>query len=991
MRKLFILFFLTSFASFAQNLLPIKKNNLWGFINDSGKVIIDTQFDFVGSFGDDGLAMAKKKGVFTLVDTSGWQLTPDNAQEVKMMGNKLFLVKINNRWGLMNKQKEFLIPAVYNDLLMLNKQLLAAKNEENKWGCLRINNDTICDFVCDIIYRKNNGWIHAQKGKQTSCYNENGVRLFSNENDVQLLDENYFLFKEDGHWGVKNKMGDVVERAVYTDVASDIYGFVRLNKRNRSSLFSMYHGRIVADSLSSLYLAKNNVFLFGNYGLKGLIHANGKVIIPAEYVAFHYTGGSIMAVTPSNKWRLYTTEGNRILSGDFDRCDVYKYCNIVVIQVGDKWGVGNLFEKELYPLRATKIKMDGMNIKVYEDEKLTTITVDSSGTELERKEYGHVSQIKVRKKRNEINWESFATSTSNINRSAMLGADALRGDTLFRGHWYFLSSKQKWGLRNNRGKVVIPPTFSNVLVNQEKGYTVVFSESWTPNNFVQAGHALNPSYTIGIYDHVNYKYLLDVDFTSLRFDDFLLSDYARCIPNFEKANISMVNLKGEIRNEDFRYVGEFHDGKARCLVGGKLVTAKKKNDSTFMDYRDYFNDLKGISTNSNSTYPLMSEGGKWGFINTSGTFAIQPIYTIAEDFNQHVSVAAVGNKWGLINDKNTTIIPFQYDKIVRDNTMGDSMFLAVLGNEKWGVLEETGRVKTTASFDHIFLTKSGFLQYQKGEYLGLLDSNYNQFFEDTCSKLIDVGNSNFIYRKDSVWTKINLRTSEQSIISREEADKLRTVKKEENSKVNKGSFDETYPYVNNRAIVRKDGKYNYINEKGKIISNEWFDQAQNFNNNFAVVKQLNKYYKIDYDGNKINKSYQLLRYLNHGLYLAADSTNSFIIDANEDTIVWLSVALDMQLDREVGVITVGGKKGLINAYSDYVITPKYTDLQYLGDGKYKYKVNAFTTIFDIHGNRIINIPAENIQVINSELFLIEAGNRIGYLKRNGEWLWPMTY
>jgi hypothetical protein len=991
MRKLLLLLLLSSVGTFAQNLLPIKKNNLWGFINDSGKVIIEAQFDFVGSFGEDGLAMAKKKGVFTLVDRSGWQLSPDNAQEVKMMGNSLFLVKMNNRWGLMNKQKEFLVPPIYSELQLLNKQLLAAKNEENKWGCLRINSDTICDFVCEHIYRKSNGWIQAKSGKQTSCYNENGLRLFSNENDVQLLDDNYFLFKEDGLWGVKNKMGDVVERAVYVDAVVDIYGFVRLNKSNRSALFSLYHGAVVADSLSTIYLAKSNVFLFGNYGLKGLIGANGKVIIPAEYVAFHYTGGSIMAVTPNNKWRLYTQDGKRVLSGDFDQCDIYQYCNIAVVRMGNKWGVGNLFEKELYPLKASKVKMDGMNIKVYEDEKLTTITVDSNGTELERTEFQHVSQIKIRKKRSEINWESFAVSTANINRTAMLGADAMRGDTLFRGHWFYLSSRQRWGLRNNKGKVVIPPTFSNVLVNQEKGYTVVYSESWTPNNYVQAGHALNPSYTIGIYDHVNYKYLLPVDFTSLRYDDFLQSDFARCIPNFENAKIAVVNLQGLVHDEDFKYIGEFHDGKARCLVGGKLITTSKRNDSSFIDYRDYFNDLKGMETNSNFTYPLMSMGGKWGFINTSGTFAIPAMYTIAEDFNQHVSVAAVGNKWGMISDKNTTLIPFQYDKIVRDNTMGDSIFLAILGNEKWGVLEENGRVKTTAIFDEIFLSKSGYLQYSKGRYLGVLDSNYNQLFEDTCSKLIDVGNSNFIFRKDSTWTKINLLTSQISIVTKDEADKLRTPKKEANIKSNKGEFDLVYPYVNNRAIVRKDGKYNYINEKGKTICNEWFDEVENYHNNFAVVKTLNKYFKIDFDGHRSDKSYQLLRYLNNDLYLAADSTNSFIVDVNEDTIVWLSVARDFQLDREVGVMDIGGKKGLINAYSDFVIAPKYTDLQYLGNGKYKYKVNAFTTIFDIHGNRLINIPAENIEVINADLFMVEAGNRIGYLKRNGEWLWPMSY
>ncbi len=980
-----------SINTFAQNILPIKKNNLWGFINDSGKVIIEPQFDFVGSFGDDGLAMAKKKGVFTMVDKFGWQLSPDNAQEVLMLGNGNFLVKVDNHWGLMNKQKEFLIAPQYVEIKVLNKQLIAAKNDDHKWGCLRYNNDTICDFVCDIIYRKNNGWIQAKRGKQISSYNENGERLFSDENDIQILDDNYFVFKEDGLWGVKNKMGDVVERAVYTDVMADIYGFVRLNKRNRSALFSMYHGKIVADSLGTIYLAKSNVFLFSNKQLKGLIQSNGKIIVPAEYVAFHYTGGSIMAVTPNNKWRLYTTDGKRALSGDFDQCDIYKYCNVAVIRVGDKWGVGNLFEKTLYPLSAHHIKMDGMNIKIYEGSKLLTITVDSNGTEIERREYNDVSQIKIRKKKSDINWESFAVSTQALNRNNMLGAERVSGDTVYRGHWFYVRTLQKWGLRNNKGKLVIPPTFSNVVINEEKGHTIVYSAEWSPNNYAIAGYALNPTYTMGVYDHVNYKYLLELDYISLRYDDFMKVDFARCIPNYENAKISLVNLKGEKRDNDFKYIGEFKEGRARCLVGGRVLNSPTKNDSTFIDYQRYFDDLKGVNSANSGASFLMNVDGKWGFVGASGAFVISPIYTKVEDFNLNVAVASVGTKWGMINDKNETVIPFQYDKIVRAEGMGDSLFFAVLANDKWGILEENGKVKTTALFDEISLTEEGYFQFKKGRYYGVLDSNYQLLFEDTCTKLISVGASEFVFKIDTVWTKINVLNNERKRISKAELAQMSKGAAEEKQKPNKGSYSFIGPLINGRAIVKKDEKFNYINEKGKLIANDWYDEAENFHDNFAVVKVNKLYYKIDYDGDRLSQAYHDLRYLNHGLYKMSDSLNSYIINNNNDTLVWLNSKLNIQLDNEVGIFNIAGKKGLINAYSDFVISPKYSDLHYLGNGKYKYKVNAFTTVFDVHGNRIVNIPAENIEAISADLFKIETGNRIGYLKRNGEWLWPLSY
>ncbi len=982
-----------SISSFSQSLLPVKKNNLWGFINDSGKVIIEPQYDFVGAFGDDGLAMAKKKGVLTLIDRYGWQLAPENAREIKLLGNGNFLIKIGEEWGVMNRQKEYVVPVVYKELKVLNKQLLAARDFKNKWGCIRYNNDTVCDFFCELIYRKSNGWIQAMKGKQTICYNENGLLLFSNDKDIQILDDNYFLFREEGLWGVKNKNGDVVERARYDEGVFDIYGFVKLNRRSRSVLFSLYHGAVIADSLTNLYLVKTNIFLFANRGYKGLLHSTGKIICPPEFASFQYIGNSIMAVTPKNKWRLYNDDGTRALVGEFDQCDIYQYCNIAVIRDGAHWGVGNLSGKTLYTLGADQIKVEGLNIKIYDESKMILLLVDSLGNEVERKTYTDVSRIKIRKKRSDTNWESFALSTQNINRNDMLGAEILIGDTIFRGDWFYVNSKQKWGLRGRNGKIVIPPTFSDIMINQEKGYTIVFSTPWLPNNYSMAGYALNPTITMGVYDHLGYRYLLEPQYTSLRFQDFESGAFARCIPNYEDAKIALINLKGKTVSDDFKYIGEFKEGRARCLVGGTVVSVPKMNDSTFIDYHSYFDDLKGSKLNAaaNSNY-FMNMGGKWGFINASGAYDVEPLYTNVEDFKYDVAVAAVGNKWGMISNNNETVIPFQYDKISRDGEMGDSLFFATLSNDKWGILDENGKVETTALFDEISLEKNGFYQYKKGRCLGVLDSNFQLLFEDTCSRLISLKGSEFLYKRDTVWKVMDVLTKEQKVVSRQQADQARLLKIEAQWKEKKEKeFVQISPYVNGRAIVQKENLFNFIDEKGKVISKDWFEQAQDFHDNIAVVQFQKMFYKIDYDGNRMPTAYQQLRYLNHGLYLASNTLNSYIVDVNEDTLVWLNFAMDIQLDRETGVIDISGKKGLINAYADFVIAPKYADLKYMGDGKYKYKVNAFTSVFDLEGNRVIGIPAENIEVINSNLFLIETGNRIGYLKRNGEWLWPMTY
>jgi len=50
------------------------------------------------------------------------------------------------------------------------------------------------------------------------------------------------------------------------------------------------------------------------------------------------------------------------------------------------------------------------------------------------------------------------------------------------------------------------------------------------------------------------------------------------------------------------------------------------------------------------------------------------------------------------------------------------------------------------------------------------------------------------------------------------------------------------------AKVRLDGKYNFINTEGKILSNQWFDYVWNFHYGFAEVRLNGKYNFINTKG-----------------------------------------------------------------------------------------------------------------------------------------------
>ncbi len=70
-------------------------------------------------------------------------------------------------------------------------------------------------------------------------------------------------------------------------------------------------------------------------------------------------------------------------------------------------------------------------------------------------------------------------------------------------------------------------------------------------------------------------------------------------------------------------------------------------------------------------------------------------------------------------------------------------------------------------------------------------------------------------------------------------------------------FDIAHSFREGYALVGKEGKYNFINKAGKLISDRWFIEANDFAHGYACVKdyETNLWTLIDGEGNPINNKW----------------------------------------------------------------------------------------------------------------------------------------
>lgn len=213
----------------SDNLATAKgSNGLYGYVNITGKFVIEPQFMGASSFGLDE-------------------------------GNSALVQDTNKKWGIINKSGKYIVEPKYNELEYSGYDTLIFKSEEGLYGYLNVNGDVIAEpqflYAGEFddgfakVQEKNGNWKYIKYDKQeddskeTPYYNngiarirdENGLYSYvstSEQGDIKekFLEANlYFENGEsnvqrlDGKWGKINEKGEYILSPIYYEPVNYYY------------------------------------------------------------------------------------------------------------------------------------------------------------------------------------------------------------------------------------------------------------------------------------------------------------------------------------------------------------------------------------------------------------------------------------------------------------------------------------------------------------------------------------------------------------------------------------------------------------------------------------------------------------------------------------------------------------------------------------------------------------------------------------------------
>ncbi|AKL94644.1 hypothetical protein CACET_c11790 [Clostridium aceticum] len=349
-------------------------------------------------------------------------------------------------------------------------------------------------------------------------------------------------------------------------------------------------------------------------------------------------------------------------------------------------------------------------------------------------------------------------------------------------------------------------------------------------------------------------------------------------------------------------------------------------------------------------------GTKWGYIDRSGKFFIQPTFDAAEDFQDNgLAIVTKDCLSGIIDITGCYIVEPKYDNISAYSEgravvweKGLAKMIDEKGKEIFQTEGSIGAMKENRAWLNKNIDDSSWLGgYVDRDGNVIVSPQYSATGDFKCGKAV-----------------VELKNSQGYAIIDLDGKILNTFNYAFVGDLGNGLL----PYKETT-----DGKFGFIDEKGKVIISPQFDGAQPFENCRAVVVNYKDYWPyyglIDTRGNQvIPLKYNEVKFIGEG-----------------------RVAVGIPLSRESSF--AGSKCAIADLNGKFVTDFLYTYITEYKRGYLSVSDGVTTFFIDKYGRRALELPrveGEGTLSFIDDLIKVNIDNRTAYLDLSGEIVWKQS-
>ena len=349
------------FGEFSEDMIPVVKNEKYGYINTDGKEIVPCIYDKACPFKN-GLACVAK----------------------------------DNKYGYIDKEGNLIIPLIYDNAHNFDDIGLANVCKGGLWGFIdKFGNEVIsCRYIYDSIKLDINGSFGAVLNYQSEVY-------FYKNHGCRWYNKGIAVILNRGFWGVVDKNGHQILQCKYTDINIDSYDteglfvvremdghgkhYYGIIRDNNNVILPSEFDHIGKFSDGLVAVEKNNKYAYYNHNgdmvlpfrydiasefINGIacvrqngkymyIDKSGEKVIPEVYsLAYSFTDSGLAVINANGKYGCINREGVYVIPAEYEEIESFNSEGLALVKKNNLYGVINVKGDIVIPIKYETINLN---------------------------------------------------------------------------------------------------------------------------------------------------------------------------------------------------------------------------------------------------------------------------------------------------------------------------------------------------------------------------------------------------------------------------------------------------------------------------------------------------------------------------------------------------------------------------------------------------------------------------------------------------------
>ncbi len=684
----------------------------WGYLDHKFEIVIPCKYDEAYPFAGNGLALAAIDGFFGFIDMKGnWVIDPQYKGAVSFNDfSNLTAVEKDGLWGFIDKDNQFIIQPRFET---------ASGFESNGLAKVTLNGvETLIDtFGTTLLDTENTS--HSNNSSIVPNKNETGESgkvkpPEHTENVISSKDINleHFIFTEGLAIRIQNGKAGYIDKTGFFVILPQFDNAAPFGKNGLAPVEKDKHWGFIDKSGNwviqpiledKTFFSKNGLAVGKINNLFGYIDETGKWVILAKYKkAESFAENGLALVEENGKYNYIHTDGTNAFEQEYGKnSQSFFDTGTALIEIDEKFGL-----------------------------------IDSSGKELIKPQF---DQFLLNPKPDNYIFVKKGNYWGILKKDGKWAVSPQ-----YQEIGYFASNglapakiSNKWGYINDHGTWIISYKFDDAQPFSDNGLALVMTQKTGIQWIDEKGNIIiSPAdFIIGNAFASNGLALIAKDKNAYGFinekGEFAFPALFQEVHGYTDNGLAaakksrkwgFIDSKGEwVIDPQFEDVQNFDVNGIACILrNNKWYNIDPAGNITDLEYpvTDPTSDALAFS---NGLAPLVDNNGLVGFIDTTGYFAIEPIYQSVKSFGDNglVPVKKDGT-WDYIDKTGKEITT---ERFTFAASFENYHFASIEKNNRFGLIDENGQYIVQPEYKGIGeIQSNGFIKVITDQGYGFINT-----------------------------------------------------------------------------------------------------------------------------------------------------------------------------------------------------------------------------------------------------------------------------